>query len=686
MEERATHTTTLKNTCEGDEYTLLRSLSASESWDHFSEEEKEHLAHRFIDWGQHLLKNNDPYAVKALDTGDKLAPTTHALLLRQGCCWYNYAYKHKNMKSFFKAEDFFQKALKHTATSCEAWFYLGKVFSNMAMLQQDMSFFQKAHHAYEQVEKYLSHGPVTYSELMWQWGRSYYFLGKISGEIVDFHTALNSYKNAQDIIKSDLFWNDYGNAFVEVGCLINDTQHLMEALACYKKCVSRCSENFEGWLNAACTAQRLFYITSQDTFFTYANKAFSKATSLLPSNVNAWFKWGELLLTLGKHTHNLTSIQESIQRFKRAYECEEGNDIVLCRWAEAELLLGKYMENLSLLKSAEKKIMKSLSQESSSSTAWYLYGECLKELGIYFDDERYLHESLTKFHRGMTIDENDPLLWFGIGYVSYLLGDRTEDPDLLKQSVSYYDKLENENLHFNKSILYWGVALMKTGLVTEEVSYLEKALSCFSRISTTSKDHLEGLYHRGCALDILGEMTNDERYYEEAIETLSSLIAIQPDNDNAHFNLALALTHLGEATDIVEHLEKAFRHYGILIKMDKEDSEAWHEWGVALLSMAHLIRDDINTEEYMYYCYEAEKKLRYAVALGNDEALYYLACAYSMSGYYDMSFETLERALESDFPPPMSALMDDEWLENIRPTEEFKSFVKMYANTTEDDL
>jgi hypothetical protein len=72
-------------------------------------------------------------------------------------------------------------------------------------------------------------------------------------------------------------------------------------------------------------------------------------------------------------------------------------------------------------------------------------------------------------------------------------------------------------------------------------------------------------------------------------------------------------------------------------------------------------------------------KLLTAAKLGNEQALYPLACLHSILGHYETSLMLLEKARVAKSLPPLEELLDDEWLDGLRHTPEFQEFLSILA-------
>ncbi|MFT4552517.1 MAG: tetratricopeptide (TPR) repeat protein [Chlamydiales bacterium] len=686
-----TENETLREIHENKDFAKLKPFCEPSTWDPLSLKERERLGLLLVMWGEKLLKKGDNEALDILKLVSKAAPYSVDVLYRLGMCWYNYAKKRFNSKSLRQAEHAFKKVLQLNPFNFDASFHLANVHLYLGITHQTPELFRKAYEKYEKSLELCPEDvdPKKRADLMWQWGRCCCFLGKFSGEACDFREAISKFEQVnEENSPSPLFWNDYGNALVEMGSLISRVELFEKALGFYGKCVVRAPDLFEGWLNVACTAQKMYHFTLKNEYITKSHEAFVKASKIDSSNLSLWLKWGELFLTVGKIKRSRQWIKESLNKFQKADECEKEHPSVLNRWGEALLILGESSKDLKLLKEAEAKILNSLAVAPENPDTWYAYGTCLNELGGYFGHEEYYSDAVEKFQYGLSLNKNHPLLWYGLGMSYFSLAEVYEDVFLLERSIGCFAKVEELEVSFTQLWKDWGVALMKMCEATGEQEYIEAAIGTFEKnphLANNGNVDIECLYHYGCAFDILGDFTDEEAHYERAVQVLSNVLTLDPSYSNARYNLALALSHMGEAGGSQECYQKANEYYHSIVLKDQEDEMAWNEWGLSLLNQAHLFFDDTDTDEFAVLCQDAENKLRHAAALGNLHSFYPLACLHSINGHYDAAMQFIERADHHDALPSMKDLMDDEWLDGLRTTERFRNFVSYLTSKTGEE-
>ncbi len=353
-------------------------------------------------------------------------------------------------------------------------------------------------------------------------------------------------------------------------------------------------------------------------------------------------------------------------------------------WADALLILATQQESLSELKRAEEKIVMALKENPDHPRGWYIFGLCMNGYGRYFADSLYHRKALDKFHRAIELDSTDPLYWHSIAMTHLeLFSDGEGNSEIDKCLRAFSRAVEFNPKGWPQLWNDWGVALMKLGEFTGDKHYIEAALVKFENmLKTTSHSgygeedlNPEWLYNYGCALDFLGEFYIDQDYYEKAIHMLTRALQIDPQYHNARFNLAVALTHLAEVVGDIDLFLKAEEQFINVLKENDEEEFSWNEWGVMCMHAADLIAEDCFPDKAKVWLEAAEPKLLQAVLLGSSIAIYNLACLYSLMGKLDQSLFYLEKAKTAGSLPPMETLIEDEWLDNIRETIEFREFL-----------
>ncbi|HSW72254.1 MAG TPA: hypothetical protein VLG44_02455, partial [Chlamydiales bacterium] len=120
------------------------------------------------------------------------------------------------------------------------------------------------------------------------------------------------------------------------------------------------------------------------------------------------------------------------------------------------------------------------------------------------------------------------------------------------------------------------------------------------------------------------------------------------------------------------HFYRAIHHLRLALKQDEENDVVILDWGLALINIAQHAHH-LHDAEMIYK--EAEHKIMQAAKLGNLSAYYHLGCLYSILRQYDKAMYFIHKAEAFKALPPMDEILQDEWLDGLRSTVDFREFL-----------
>lgn len=662
-------------------YEQLASFKDSSLWNKMTSDERDLLAKLFVVLGTRQLQKGEESVLETFDTAAQIAPQNYQIYYMKGMA---YAAQSNNVQFLINACRSFDKAAKLNSLDFDSRHSYATTLIRLGLIEEEVHYFQEALGKFEEIASLGIDIPSDKRlNFFWDWGQTWFFLGKLAGEALDFRMAIDKYTlAAEEGLSSAVFWNAFGDAYVELAFLIGRKELFFEALDYYNRAIATDPASFQSWFNLGCTHQCIFEITTDPAHFVRAVDCFEEASSTDPEHAALWFKWGQLLATMGKYKRDTDFLQTSLEKFALANKFEPRHPGILSRFGEAQMLLGANLERADLLKEAEDKILRSIEINPDNPEIWYLYGVCLNEFGRYFADTSYYKQAIEKFQHGLSLNQADPLLWYGLAMSHYAMGDADSDQQLLERSVRYFSRvLEFGGQHFYQFWNDWGVALMRLAEITNDQHYLEASLQKFEEIINRHQSlddeqlDVEWLYNYGCALDFLGDFTDELHYYEKAVQILTHVLNSDSDYSHARYNLALALSHLGESASDIDSLNKAVEHYQILLAHDPEDEMAWNDWGLTLVHLGQLVYEAARPDESLKLYEQAELKFTQAISLGCLSAFYNLACLHAIMHNNTAAMHFLERAASCDVLPAVEDLLHDDWLDELRETPEFKVFL-----------
>lgn len=680
----------------------LQQIELRENLESIHQEDREILAALFVCLGEKQLKDQDKNFANSFMTASKLAPNSYVNFLNQGrACFKN----RTNLQCLLYAKKAFLRAIELSPDDSEVRFEFGSCLVQHGLHVEEPSLFQEAIDQFLKVESLMVPSKPN-SLFYWQFGRTWFYLGKLSGEAMDFKQAIQKYRKALNgEIITPYFWNDYGDAIIELAFLVGNKEYFFEAIDLYQKGIDLDPEYFQGHFNIACAYQCVFEIFLDIEYFDKANEAFEMAAKIeretKSRSAALWLKWGQLLASLGKLKREISYLELSIEKFIQADSIEPNHPGILSRFGEVEMLLGANHEDINLLKQAEHKLILALEIQKDLPEIWYLYGVCLNEMGRYFAEEEYYREAISKFQYGLSVSQSDPLLWYGLAMSHFAIGEMANEREMIEKACKYCSQVLEFGGHGLMQFWNdWAVMLMRLSEMTLDERYLESALEKFEFLlkahAETNESQLldfdslekqefdlEWLYNYGSALDMYGDFTDETIHYEQAVQILSNVVKLDPDYGHARYNLALALSHLGESTQDMESLEKATEHFQILVKENPEDETAWNDWGLTLLHQAELVHENLRPDQSKELYREAERKFFNAVSLGSLPSFYNLACLYAMEENFKEAMHYMERAESVNMLPPIEDILHDDWLIDLRTTDAFKLFISQLTNKQE---
>lgn len=681
-----------KSILETNAFDQLESYKEPVAWQSMTSDERELLGILFVKQGEHQLQKGDSKVLESFELAKKVAPDSPMIYFQQALI---YSSQGQNIRCLKAADTALDKATLLDPSFLSAWHSWGNVLGRIGVFYDDAVYFHQADEKFVHAETLATKMDTKLTNsFYWHWAICWYHLGKHSGEAVDYFRALAKFRQAEERgFTSGEFHNDYGNLLIDLACLVGREELFIEAADHYEKATSLASSNYEGWLNLACTYQRLYNFSGSREYFHKADECFERAADMHLENPVTWHRWAELYVSLGRASRDIDRLQESFEKFKKADSIDPGNPYVMLHWCEAQILAASYTENLEQLHEAESKIGQVLKAIPQYPEAWHVYGLCLSEFGRYFTADEYYVQAIEQFKKGLEIRSTHPLLIHGIALAYFSIGELKNDVEAIEKSISYFNQVADLGGRLLPQFLSdWGVSLMKLGEMTSERSHIEEAAIRFEEAISGRLDaldneeiELEWLYNYGCAMDFLGDFHEEPIYYEKAIQVLSHILKLDPEYIHARYNLALALSHLGELNSDVDCFYKALEHFHEVLMHDGEDEITWNDYGLALLNLAVIMNDPVHCEKTQDFFDQAEVKFQHAVALGSLHAYYNLACLYALTHNTSAAIHYLEKAELCSALPAADDVIHDEWLDNLRDQPAYRRFISRLLNNLDDD-
>lgn len=632
--------------------------------------------------GEMKLLQGDLQGIQLFDVASKLEPNNAELLYSQGTALVEYGSAHKSKKYLLQANKKFKAATKISPDFFKAWrawglslFSLGKKSGSHHFILEAKQKFEKA------IVLSKNNLGEDIAGLYWDYGKIILAIGEHSGEVSDLNLALDAHAKASSFnehlpIK---FWQDFGVTALKLGIQINDIRLLLKAVNCQKNALSKSISNFDSWYYLADALSHLYNLTHDEDHFCQANDCFTSAAKLQPGGGPIWTSWATLLLKSGSRINDSKRLYSALEKCHRAHACNRKDKDalvpILVLWAETLAILGSMTEKVDLIHDANNKAVEAEEGFGESADISYAHGIVLYCYAQYYNDLDYYYQAVEKFQEGLSIDRTHHKLWFYLGHTYRIIAELENDPSLFERAGKFFSRAIN--LHSDSTYFYeYALSLLKWTEFSQDKTHLENAVLHFEQAFSLQKNavylHPEWLYHYAHALDLLGDFFDDDKFYMKSIEILKRVLILDPDFANVHYKLALVYSHIGELTDEVEIYVRALSHYKLAYQNHEENDQLILDWSLALINLAEVTSNEDDREQFFR---EAEYKLIQSAKLGNTETYYHLGCLYSLMKQYEKAMHCLEKAEKHEALPSIDEVMEDLWLENLRHTELFKSFI-----------
>ncbi len=640
-------------------------------------EEPLHPAHVLLLQGEMCLLKRDEAGFALFEKAAELAPEDKELFYREALSLHEYGSEEGREKALLLASKKLKTAIALDPGFFAAWHLWGNVLVSLGRAYEEHHYFLDAQKKYERAIALKERHAENLGELFWDYGVLLVEIAKVSEEALDLHLAVQAFQRALSYpyFFDATFWNDYGNAQLNLAEQINDTSLFIRAVHCFKQAVSISSGEATSWINLATAVGLLYDRTHDKDHFTQANECYRVAAEMRPHDTDLWLEWADFLLSAGRLAQDPKQLRASIEKCHRAYACNPELPLVIAVWAEALALLGELTEKHDIISEAQNKIAKAVDLAGDSPDIWYSYGMCLSSFARYFNDNEYHYQAIEKFQYSLSIDRTYDRHWHAIAASYVELARLNADAACYELAAKFYTKaidLRPRPLYiFDHAVCLarWGEMNQKEQLLEDAVVQFEKALSLQKNAHYF---HPDWLFHYACTLDSLGDFHEEAYYYVKAIEMLSHVLMIDPEYKEIHYHIGLAFFHLGEMNGEKEYFYRAAHHFRLATKEEEENDQVLLDWAVALINIADHLQDSHERIE-MYR--DAEHKMTQSARMGNLTAYYHLACLYSLLEQNDRAFAFIKKADEYESLPPIEEIYEDQWLDGLRATGEFQEFL-----------
>ena len=630
--------------------------------------------------GEKQLLQDDIKGLKLFELALELDKNNYKLFYRQGLALLKYGEKKNIKKYLLLANKKFKKSVKLVPEFFNGWKSWGDTLLILGNTLNQHHFFLESKEKFQTALKYIE------NTNNFDIANIYYMLGKIleiiankSGETSDLSYAFEAYSKAVSYNEnlSSKFWGDFGKASLKLGIQINDIRLYLKSINCHKNSVAKSPSDYENWYNLADVISHLYQITYDEDHFYQANECFTRSAKLKIDNKLIWRRWAELLTNSGKHLFDVKRVYAAVEKCQTAssYGCNDEKIMII--WSEALAAIGIISDKLDPIIEATNKIAKTKEEFGDTEDICRAHGIILYTLGQYYNEVDYYYQAVEKFQEGLSINRTNHQLWYHLGNTYATIAD-------IESDISIYDRVSKFSLKAielqGDSLYHYKYArvLTKIAEFNQENTTLENAISHFEQALMLQKNginaHAELLFYYATALDLMGDFLDNDKYYIKAIEILKRVLTINNNFDEIHHKLGVVYSHLGELVSEPEIFQLAISHYKIAYTENEENEQLLLDWAISLINLSETSNDNEYKEQILK---EAEYKLIQSYKLGNVDVYYHLSCIYSLTQQYEKAIYFLEKSEQFGSLPPYDIVLEDSWLENLRYTELFKSFMNL---------
>lgn len=686
----------IKVALSSSEPVCLERIAQEHPWTSLPAMEREQIAHELSQEAVRCMdEQGELRATRLFDLALSIAPVSAKVFLIQGVAFYQRAQISRQGVWAERAIERLSKAATYATQVGMEHIWLLKSYVLYYELHEKIESLEQAKQLWLSLPTQGVDVPYE-AQRQAVGGKLWFLLAKNSGEPSDFQQAATLLRLAITCLPlSCELYIDLGHCLVNLARALGHKILMKEAISCFEKVLEVDTLDRAVLMQLASSLYDLYLQTGHRHLARKSRQAFERAFEITRPNVKELDAYAGLAMLLAE----IEPMPASLKRFFSYVKALKHDSVrlQLLQW-HGRWLLAHQQELFDRLRTLERELQACEEKLQSDAHYWMLRGLCRLSQAQYFRESHYLVETIEFFQKGLAIDHDRPGIWMHLGRAYLLHSELMGDLESSKKASQLFAMAVVCGRYSEEFWIDWAVAFFRLAdasgdrtSLSETLVRLEKALEMVQQEGLGPNYRL--LYLYGSALDLLGDLQRDEESYEKSVQVLQLVVAAQPQDEEAKNALAVALTHLGESSSRLDILEKGNEIFTALCEVDHEDDYLWNEWGVCLLSMARVKKEEevataLATQEGPSsddYNIHAIAKLTRSYQLGNQHALYNLSCAYALKEDFPRAVSYLARALEVGVHPPVEDIMEDEWLEPLRNLPSFCELMQAFEKS-EDEL
>ncbi|NGX50268.1 MAG: hypothetical protein K1060chlam2_00109 [Chlamydiae bacterium] len=442
---------------------------------------------------------------------------------------------------------------------------------------------------------------------------------------------------------------EVGLALFEYGSHEGNENELVLASRRFKRATSLDPTDFEAWHIWGNTLYFLGMRRAEPSYFLNARKKYDRALSLCsgqPSDVLADLYWdsGDIWTKLAEISEEPSDYHEAIKAYERATTFH--GDLPTEFWvnfASATFTLGKKTNDLRLLIKAINTYKKAISIDISSSEGWFKLALALQTLySITHDDDHFSQadECYATATQLSNVGKGVYLEWARLLLES---GSTFHDVKKLRACAEKCQLAHRYDTSDPYVMGVWAEALALIGVLTDRIKSLHDAQKKINPLVEKYEDP-EILYSHGRVLHALGVYYNDSDYFFQATESFQEGLSL----DRTHHKLWYGIGRSSFASAMIDQDERSFERSCRFFKraLNLQVSSTTHcHYAISLSKYGELIQDQ-ETLELSLYHFDSALNMQKNAAYHHPDWLFHCACALDHLAGFIESDSHYQRALE----------------------------------------
>lgn len=659
-------------------------------------DENRKLIEQYLALAKSHIKNQTAIsdAEEALRECDKVEHQDGTLCLEMGLLWQEIGQLQNNPDHIEKAIACFSKGATFLPTPFYALVASAKAYTLLGRFSEDGDYFGKAVNCFDRAQHFLSPVPTEQFHFLWQWAVTLLCAAYVSGDVEDWRRAIGKFDEAGRLANKQepLFFQQRGECLASFGIHVNSKDYLMQAVHLFLAALPLTADTTNLNYHLGSSYFHLFCMSYDRHYFDKSYEYLDLCMNHEKLKIQAGHLLAHLFLECGKIFEDTALFEKALHHFSDLEALAVTTSSLYAGLCETLTRLAMIEDRVDYLRLAKEKIAQGLERYPKDSKLLYCQGGLMVAFGHYFSDAVYFEQAAAHLEGVINNDKGNFLLWRALADAYFSHAESVQDPSLMRKAILCFDAALKLKGDFIPLWLDCATARLRYAEMAddqnnalESVEHFEKALSMLAHVEPSECEQqlkIEAMTRYGAALDLLGDMTAESAYFEKAVELLMKAHQSGEISLASRYQLALCLCHLGETNGDPATFLQAIEHFSYLAALEEEEAYYWTDWAVALLNLAQCTEEE---EHIQYWLEEAENKLRHAVALGDLQAYYYLACLFSLKNDGQSAIFYLEKSKKFGALPMVDDLLHDHWLSAVRESEEFRRFINSLKDPAVSD-